>query len=393
MAEILIARTYAEGLRPLGAAAQRNHALITDTLSAQLSPAHALMFSEPSPTPDGAAIDWYAQIEGPVRRLDELGAEESEAARVRIGELTRDVLELAEELDARDTADDRRLADALRNAVEVPDGDAVWLVGDQPVLVSWAHSRDIDKAPRGVIRRFIPAKPPPAPPPAPVVAVERRAPWDILWWMGWLLLAILMFWALYLLIAPCGLRGPGILNFDSCPRAESGLGPLDAEAGRKAALESRIAALERNLALAGGACAPQATQPEDVVREEGGAIGKVNVILSWQDTSDLDLTVTCPSGMKIYFASKQACGGELDIDANYDRPMLPKAVENVVFREAPAIGRYGVTVHLHDQKADENRPHHSFAVTIIIDGRRTVHNGTVGMGRRTWTTSFDYGGN
>ena len=397
MAEILIARTYAEGLRPLGAAAQRNHALITETLAGRLSPAHASMFSEPSPTPDGAAIDWYAQIEGPVRRLDELGAEEAKVVRARIGELTRDVLGLADELDSMGGEAHRRLAEALRNALEVPDGGAVWLVGDQPVLVTWAHSRDIDKAPRGVIRRMIPAKPVPVPTSAPVVAVERSVPWDIFWWLGWLLLAILMFWALYLLIAPCGLRGPAFLNFDSCPRADAGPRPLDAEAERRGALEDRIAALERNLVLAGGACVPQAAsaeepkEPDKAVLEEGGEIGKVNVILSWQDRSDLDLAVVCPSSEKIYHANKTACGGELDIDANMNES-TPKPVENVVFAEPPQRGTYEVQVRLHAQKEEQGRPSHPFAVTIIVDGRKTVHNATVSRRNSTWTVNFDYGG-
>ena len=404
MAETLIARTYAEGLRPLGSAAQRNYALIFETVASRLSPAHARMFSEPSPTPDGVAIDWYAQTVGPARRLDELGAAEAEAARARVGELTRDVLALADELDAGAEEDDRRLAEALRNAVEVPDGDAVWLVGDQPVLVTWAHSRDIDKAPRGVIRRFIPVEPPPAPAPAheaaPVPAVERRWPRDLLWWFGWLLLATLLFWALYLLIAPCGLRGPGILHFDTCPRADPGPEALHVEAQRREGLEDRIAALERDLNRAGISCVPetpQAPEPEpddpvDAVVREGGTIGAVNVILSWQDRADLDVSVWCPSGDRISYRHKDACGGTLDIDANVREPM-PTPVENVVFTEPPAPGTYKVQVYLASQKAEQNRlREHPFVLTIIIDGRETVHAAKVDVDNKRWTTTFEYTG-
>ena len=401
MAETLIARTYAEGLRPLGSGAQRNHALICETVAPRLSPAHALMFSEPSPTPDGVATDWYAQTVGPARRLDELGAEEAEAARTRIGELTRDVLALADELEAGGEEADRRLGEAIRNAVEVPDGSAIWLVGDQPVLVTWAHSRDIDKAPRGVIRRFIPIEPPPAPEPAPVLAVERRGSGNLFWWIGWLLLAILIFWGLYLLIAPCGLRGPAFLNFDMCPRADTWPEALHAEAERREALEDRISALERDLNRAGISCVPetpQAPEPEpddpvEAVVREGGEIGAVNVILSWQDRADLDVSVWCPSGDRIYHGQKNACGGTLDVDANVREPM-PNPVENIVFTEPPEPGTYRVQVYLASQKAEANRlREHPFSVTIIIDEQETVDAAKVDVDNKKWTTTFEYTGN
>ena len=422
MAETLIARTYAVGLRPLGAAAQRNHSILTEVVSSRLSPTHARMFAEPLPDPDGVATDWYAPIEGPVRRLDELGMEEAEEARARIGSLTRDVLELAGELEESNAEADRRLGDALRNAVEVPDIDSVWLVGDQPVLVTWAHSRDIDKAPRGVIRRFIPrpaplpAEPAPAPPPVPVV--ERQGKWGLLWWLGWFVLAVLMFWTLYLLIAPCGVRGPEFLPFDldmldTCPRAESDLDPeLDAEAARRAALENRIASLELDLARAGGACEPppavvevpaepvEVVPPEPVeepsdavqaVREEGGEIGTVNVILTWRDRSDLDLTVFCPAGQKIYYSNRTACGGTLDTDANVD-VTTTRPVENVVFAESPQVGRYRVEVFLFSQKEAAGKARHPFTLTVIVDGEEMVHNASVSPDNKLWTTEFRYGG-
>ncbi len=411
MAETLIARTYAEGLRPLGGAAQRNHGVISQAVEARLSRTHALMFSEPLPDPDGVATDWYAQIEGPVRRLDELGAEEAEAARNRIGALTGGVLELAAELEAAGTEADRRLGEALRNAVEVPDVDAVWLVGDQPVLASWAHSRDIDKAPRGVIRRFVPRRPPPPPPPPPVppmpaAGAASPGPWNLFWWLGWLVFAILLFWALYLLIAPCGLRGPAFLNFDTCPRAET---RQDAETDRRAALEDRIAALERQLAEVGRACVPAPApapapesepdpesaegpgSPVDAVVNEGGEIGAVNVILTWSDRADLDLAVWCPTGQKIWHRQKVVCGGELDIDANALEKMS-EPVENVVFGEAMQPGTYRVEVFLYHQKEEAGKAEHNFRVTIIVDGEETVHDASVSMDNRTWTASFDYGG-
>ena len=401
MSETLIARTFAEGLRPLGASAQRNHALITDAVAARLSPAHALLFCEPVTTPDGVATDWYAQARGAVRRLDEIGPEEGEAARRRLGELVGDILSIADEFEAGGSETDRRLAEALRNATEVPDGNAIWLVGDQPVLVTWSHSRDIDKAPRGIIRTFIPAKPPPPPPlrPAPdPVIVETREPLtfrDVLWWFGWLVLAALVFWVFWLLVAPCALRGPGFLAIDACPSSLAS--EIRAETDQRASLEDRVAMLERDLARTGRACGsgpPPDEEPGDVVEtvmDEGGEIGAVNVILSWPGTADLDLWVECPSGRKIKHSNTQACGGELDIDAN-NALAMDSPVENIVFAVAPESGSYGVTVDLYSLKAETPESVIPFTVVIIIDGEETVHNGSLDKDNKRWFTDFEIGG-
>ena len=398
MTETLIARTFAEGLRPLGAAAQRNHALITDAVASRLSPAHTLLFCEPVTTPDGVATDWYAQTSGAVRRLDELGTEEGEAARRRLGELVGDILALADEFEAGRSEADRRLADALRNAAEVPGGSAIWLIGNQPALVTWAHSRDIDKAPRGIIRAFIPAKPlPPRLAVGPVI-VETREPLafpDVLWWFGWLVLAVLVFWVFWLLVAPCALRGPGFLTIDACPASLAS--EIRAETDRRTALEDRVAMLERDLARTGRACGPEPSpqeEPDSVVEtvmEEGGEIGAVNVILSWQGTADLDLWVECPSDMTISYLDRHACGGELDIDAN-SGSVMDSPVENIVFAEAPESGSYRVTVNLYSLKDEAPDSVIPFTVIIIIDGEETVHNGSLDVDNTRWFTDFEIGG-
>ena len=165
MSETLIARTYAEGLRPLGASAQRNHALITDAVAARLSPAHALLVLR-------ARDDARRCRNGLVRPGKWCRAE---ARRTRFPKRVRP----PEGGLANWSGTSSPLRMNSKPGVPKPTGvsqrrcampprcrtaTAIWLVGDQPVLVTWAHSRDIDKAPRGIIRTFIPAKPPPPTP-------------------------------------------------------------------------------------------------------------------------------------------------------------------------------------------------------------------------------------
>ncbi len=396
MPETLVTRTFAEGLRPLGAASQRNPALITETLRTHLTPAHVLLFCEPSPTPDGVATDWYAQCVGAVRQLDSLNEEEASVVRSRLGELVGDILALADRLEAAGGQSDQRLAEALRNVVEVPASDAIWLIGDQPVLVNWGYTRDIDKAPRGIIRRYIPARPPPPPPPPTgavgdvAVASERRgSAADVLWWLGWLLLAGLVFLVFWLLVAPCAVVLPGLEPMGRCPPGPSM--ELAEEREILDTLENRVAMLERELTLLDGNCRGEPEGVTDTVLEEGGVLGAVNVILSWQGSADLDLSVGCPGGGVISYQRKQACGGELDVDANVGSTM-PVPVENIVFEDMPAAGTYPVQVHLFSPRNDDpDEPKH-FTLTVIIDGEETVHNGSVDSDNEWWRTDVAIGG-
>ncbi len=396
MPETLVTRTFAEGLRPLGAASQRNPALITETLRAHLSAAHVLVFCEPSPTPDGVATDWYAQCGGAVRQLHSLDEGEASVVRSRLGELVGDILALADRLETAGGQSDWRLAEALRNAVEVPASDAVWLVGDQPVLVTWGYTRDTDKAPRGIIRQFIPARPPPPPPPPPgnvehvtMVPGRQKSETDVLWWLGWLLLAGLVFLVFWLLIAPCAVVLPGLAPIGNCPPAPSTA--LAEERNILDTLENRVAMLERELALLDGNCREEPGEVTDTVLEEGGILGAVNIILSWQGSADLDLSMSCPGGRVIDYRNKQGCGGELDVDANVESTM-PRPVENIVFEDLPAAGSYLIQVHLFGHRRDDPGAPKDFTLTVIIDGEETVHNGTVDGDNRRWRTDVAIGG-
>ena len=61
---------------------------------------------------------------------------------------------------------------------------------------------------------------------------------------------------------------------------------------------------------------PQVAEPNEVVVErrvvrEGGGFKALNITLVWDDPSDLDLSVLCPSGTTINYKNKRACEGEL----------------------------------------------------------------------------------
>ena len=86
------------------------------------------------------------------------------------------------------------------------------------------------------------------------------------------------------------------------------------------------------------------TESEERIEEQGGALGSINIILTWENTDDLDLHVTCPNGDRIYHGKKTACGGTLDLDANFIGDRTETPAENIVFAQNPADGQYSIRV-------------------------------------------------
>ena len=448
MFEALLLTTSSEGLQPLGSAPQRSFELVSSTVRNRLSPAHAAIFAEPVATEHGDQIDWYAPVKGSATPLPDLDAEDQQALRDRLGQLVADIRAEAELLGQSDTVDDQRLSEALFNAIEVPDELMVQAVRGtdgtlHPVLVHWAWVRDEQQTVRGVLTAMVPRNRP-APPVAPMQAGAGRAAWiSAPWWLillGWLLLAALLGWILYLLIAPCGVV-PGRAVF--CPEPEPAIHAVLTE---REVIEDRIARLQHELALTDRACqptepravspapetpiptlpvpepeapepetpeledpeppkddepAPDVTPPVDLpdedkaeleqeIEDRGAAKGDLNFTLAWDAVDDLDLYVVCPSGQTISYRERTSCNGVYDLDANAERrTAVTNPVENVVFNE-PQIGIYKVRVHLRSNRTAGEK---SFTLHVLRrDGPSNSYTGKVAEGQREWTTNISISG-
>lgn len=107
------------------------------------------------------------------------------------------------------------------------------------------------------------------------------------------------------------------------------------------------------------------TQTSTFVAE--GGRGNLRINLKWATTDDLDLHVTDPDNVKIYFSSKQhICQGslgQLDVDANAGSPYCETPQENIYWEDEAPIGKYKVAVHLYAKRSGNNRI--PFIVTII----------------------------
>lgn len=86
---------------------------------------------------------------------------------------------------------------------------------------------------------------------------------------------------------------------------------------------------------------------KDRVKRAGGQVEGVamRVSLSWFNTDDLDLHITCPSGERIYYGNRAGRdGGTLDVDMNVHNTVRDP-VENTRWTRPPPAGSYAVSVH------------------------------------------------
>jgi uncharacterized protein YfaP (DUF2135 family) len=100
------------------------------------------------------------------------------------------------------------------------------------------------------------------------------------------------------------------------------------------------------VAVADSAGAQGLLAPQDVQAVRVGT-GNVQVSVSWDVDSDLDLHVIDPTGAEIYYgATTSGSGGRLDLDSNLDCYIDGVRNENVTWAHAPP-GLYTVLVDLY----------------------------------------------
>lgn len=111
------------------------------------------------------------------------------------------------------------------------------------------------------------------------------------------------------------------------------------------------------------------------VEERGGAKGRLEFILAWDNAADLDLHVVCPDGQMIWSRQPGGCGsGRLDIDANgYANAgglvLVPDPVEHVTFSGNPPLGDFQMKVRIYPDPRRPRPPTASYRLTVLYDGK------------------------
>ncbi len=103
--------------------------------------------------------------------------------------------------------------------------------------------------------------------------------------------------------------------------------------------------------------------------------GEVQVSISWDVDSDVDLHVEDPNGDEVYWAEESVdSGGELDLDSNADCELDHKRNENITWSTAPA-GTYIVRVDYY-RSCDVAKS--NYVVTVRVNGQPTkTYTGTL----------------
>lgn len=110
------------------------------------------------------------------------------------------------------------------------------------------------------------------------------------------------------------------------------------------------------------------TYAAETITAVGVGTGEIQVSVSWDAPSDVDLHVVDPSGEEIYFGNRQSeSGGELDLDSNPACSLDNVNNENITWPEDGAPrGEYVVRVNYW---ADCGVAETNYVVTIQVQGR------------------------
>lgn len=119
------------------------------------------------------------------------------------------------------------------------------------------------------------------------------------------------------------------------------------------------------------------------LEQAGGQGGDVQIVLTWNNTNDLDLSCIDPNGERIWYQRRASrSGGMLDVDSNSgEKPITDRPVENIrwPYGGAPA-GQYKVYVDFFGKHGHiETTP---FKVSVLNKGRLHEVNGDMKPGDR-----------
>jgi hypothetical protein len=372
MAATRIATTSTRDLQPLGTGGQLTidaAGVLFALLTRELTPGHAALFAEPHANSERGEVDWYAEGTGPAEPLSRLPPEQAARVQAELDRLSSDIRALVARLHDATRESDRFLAEILDRALRLPNADSVRSRNGRPVLVGWGHEVIGPlQGPVPVLGRARQAPPPITILPPPISpSPAGRLLW---WWLAALLASLVLLGiAGWLLLIPPTVAGPGV-----CRTADDDLDALSAwrnADAQNATLRAQFAGLVDNAGRRRLQCPPVArvvAPPVDSSRaaQRGGHSGKLQIILAWDDRNDLDLHVFCPDTVHLFFQNRQACGGELDVDANADAPQATTTPVENMFWPDPQPGTYRVVVDPYKMREGSSS---AFRVTVRQEGR------------------------
>ncbi len=125
------------------------------------------------------------------------------------------------------------------------------------------------------------------------------------------------------------------------------------------------------------------------LNQAGAGQGDITVSCAWDSWDDVDLHMNTPGDHHIYYSSKSAGGGILDVDANAGSERILNPVENIYFA-APENGHYKVWLHEYNDRTEGTS---NYIVRVTVGGQSQTFSGTIDTtGTDIPIIEFDYGG-
>ena len=449
MSTFLITQTQFSDVRPIDPSVRltgsRLWTILGTHLSAKEFAEFKTVFADPEPVEGMAATDWYTDWEEegvPVARLDPA---RRDVILAEVGQICARIAQIADAIEA-DTPGHSDAA-YLRAAIAIPNNnDYIYAFDGQPVIVAWGHRlAGAGKAPvpAGIwIKTVAPeaetVEQPKVQPDAnltatpTVLAATGVASQSGIGWLAWLLWAIfliLLLLILWLVLSACSIGSPqstlsqrlGLLNHCPVPQ-QVAQAPVRAENDRASVLQQAIREAELAVAEDAQICLvgrraeaeaedeirraqidtpPPPVEPtptpapddqavvdeaDERVREAGGQTGELQVVLQWEGSADLDMSISCSSG-RVSHSSRSACnGGELDVDANHEIDM-DRPVENIRWTQMPPSGAYTVNVRNYNRNND-GRAETPFTVLVRQGDEERTYRGSAAHGEQVSVTEI-----
>lgn len=408
-----ISTTPLLNMRPVGSPAERSLPRLQAILEREFKGGFSFILAEPVGRTDGAGIDWYADIDGPLTPLSSLSRELSDYYKARLQSDVSTIANKASEYEARTDQAARSTAAALRNAVTYPGDENVWLSGDvgagnaEIILTCWGYEprtseltgnhviykRDkIFPASAQVLIDQNTATDQRASPAAIAAPRERRFAWrQSLTSVLWALALLFPFATAWLLIPACGVRVPftgeyvfGWGGGAFCRQLENS--QLAQEEGLGRTLAAETAALKDQLTAKIVQClastqpqAPVSTANDETRLPPGVDIdpNETSISLTWNNTNDLDLYLVCPDGVRVPLQQVR-CGARHKVDMNRtgeESKAVSDPVEYIRWEDGPPEpGTYRVEVEYFSWR-QPSEVATDFTVTMRRNGKKTEFHG------------------
>ena len=389
----------------------------------QIGQDHINLFAEVHHSEERGENDfWYINGNGRIFSFDELNDDEVIEIKNQYNEIKNDILSIAQVFSKNK---EEEIAITLKNALIIPDNDSIY-AGEfrdkytekwykSPVVINWGFKNKENFGVRGKElvgdgKKMPPIKTPedePTDPSLEYIGFETKPaptpnfPGSNMFWLIWLLIAILAAAIIYFLLPACGINNSFFSK--TCKAKED----VNHTAKAHTELNEQIQSYEKDLLFFRKKCAVEhstkqsssasketentkiSKDVDDRLKSENATIGDLNFTLLWNNLADLDLYVTCPDGVSVSFGNRSNSCGTLDVDANVGANKKRNPIEHILIDD-PVLGPYNLHVRLYNRNgviADTTR----FQLEIHSKNFNKSLEGAVKL-NSPWSYTFDHAG-